>query len=101
MSTMWIEASKLPQRYGHDLYANLRALDLSGCDRILVEEPPGTREWAAIRDRLGRAPSAKPRGPRRFSPGPLSCAPPRAVLQTKPLKVNASHEALSVHILIV
>jgi L-threonylcarbamoyladenylate synthase len=55
---MWIEASRLPRRYGHDLYANLRALDLSGCNRILVEEPPGTREWAAIRDRLGRARSA-------------------------------------------
>jgi L-threonylcarbamoyladenylate synthase len=58
MSTMWIEASILPQQYGHDLYANLRTLDLSGCDRILVEEPPDTREWAAIRDRLGRASSA-------------------------------------------
>jgi len=58
MSTVWIEASRLPQRYGHDLYANLRTLDLSGCNRILVEEPPDTREWAAIRDRLGRARSA-------------------------------------------
>ena len=57
MSTMWIEASREPQRYGHDLYANLRALDLSGCDRILVEKPPDSLEWAAIRDRLGRASS--------------------------------------------
>jgi L-threonylcarbamoyladenylate synthase len=57
-STMWIEASRLPQRYGHDLYASLRALDSSGCTRILVEEPPDTREWAAILDRLGRARSA-------------------------------------------
>jgi L-threonylcarbamoyladenylate synthase len=55
MSTMWIEASTQPQRYGHDLYANLRALDSSGCDQILVEEPPATAEWAAIRDRLTRA----------------------------------------------
>jgi L-threonylcarbamoyladenylate synthase len=55
---MWIEASRLPQRYGHDLYASLRALDSSGCTRILVEEPPDTHEWAAIRDRLGRARSA-------------------------------------------
>ncbi len=58
MSAMWIEASRQPQQYGHDLYANLRALDLSGCDRILVEEPPDTLEWAAIRDRLARACSA-------------------------------------------
>ena len=57
-STMWIEASRLPQRYGHDLYASLRALDSSGCTRILVEGPPDTREWAAILDRLGRARSA-------------------------------------------
>jgi L-threonylcarbamoyladenylate synthase len=55
MSAMWIEAPREPWRYGHDLYANLRALDSSGCDRILVEEPPDTLEWAAIRDRLTRA----------------------------------------------
>jgi L-threonylcarbamoyladenylate synthase len=55
MSTMWIEASRQAQRYGHDLYANLRALDSTGCDQILVEEPPATAEWAAIRDRLARA----------------------------------------------
>jgi L-threonylcarbamoyladenylate synthase len=52
---MWIEASTQPQQYGHDLYANLRALDLSGCEQILVEEPPATAEWAAILDRLIRA----------------------------------------------
>jgi len=55
MSAMWIEGPREPWRYGHDLYANLRALDSSGCDRILVEEPPDTLEWAAIRDRLTRA----------------------------------------------
>jgi L-threonylcarbamoyladenylate synthase len=57
-STVWIEASTHAERYARDLYANLRALDLSGCDEILVEEPPATAEWAAIRDRLGRAHSA-------------------------------------------
>jgi len=55
LSTMWIEASTQPQQYGHDLYANLRALDVSGCEQILVEEPPATAEWAAILDRLIRA----------------------------------------------
>jgi len=55
LSTMWIEASRQPNQYGHDLYAHLRALDSSGCDQILVEEPPATAEWAAIRDRLSRA----------------------------------------------
>ena len=58
ISAMWIEAFTDPQRYGHDLYANLRALDSSGCEQILVEEPPTTAEWAAIRDRLARARSA-------------------------------------------
>ena len=54
-STMWIDAPKNPQGYAHDLYANLRALDASGCDEILVEAPPATAEWAAVRDRLARA----------------------------------------------
>lgn len=54
-SAVWIEAPADPQRYGHDLYANLRTLDSSGCDQIFVEEPPAAAEWAAIRDRLTRA----------------------------------------------
>ncbi len=52
---MWISASADPQRYARDLYSNLRALDASGCDEILVEEPPASAEWAAVRDRLVRA----------------------------------------------
>ena len=54
-SALWIEASRNPQRYAHDLYANLRALDSSGCKEILVEDPPATVAWAAVRDRLSRA----------------------------------------------
>ena len=54
-SPIWIEASPDPQRYARDLYANLRALDSSGCEEILVEEPPTSAAWAAIRDRLSRA----------------------------------------------
>ena len=54
-SLVWIEASSDPLRYGHDLYANLRALDASGCDEILVEAPPDAAEWSAVRDRLMRA----------------------------------------------
>jgi len=55
---MWISASTDPQRYARDLYSNLRALDASGCDEILVEEPPASAEWVAVRDRLARARSA-------------------------------------------
>jgi L-threonylcarbamoyladenylate synthase len=54
-SVVWIVASSDPQRYGHDLYANLRTLDSSVCGEILVEEPPASGRWTAIRDRLMRA----------------------------------------------
>ncbi len=55
---IWIRASTDPQHYARDLYSNLRTLDASGCDEILVEEPPTSTEWAAVRDRLLRARSA-------------------------------------------
>lgn len=42
-------------QYAHELYANLRALDATGADLILVEQPPQTPAWAAINDRLERA----------------------------------------------
>lgn len=54
-SVIWIHAPSAPQPFGHDLYANLRTLDASGCDEILVEEPPASADWSAIRDRLSRA----------------------------------------------
>jgi L-threonylcarbamoyladenylate synthase len=41
--------------YAHDLYANLRLLDTSGADLILVEAPPADAAWEAVRDRLARA----------------------------------------------
>lgn len=51
----WIKVSGEAARYAHDLYANLRALDACGADRIVVEEIPTTSDWDAVRDRLGRA----------------------------------------------
>lgn len=54
-SMMWIHAPREPLGYAHDLYANLRALDASGCEEILVEAPPSTADWAAVIDRLARA----------------------------------------------
>lgn len=51
----WIAAPEAPTAYAHDLYANLRQLDAAGCNVMLVEEPPLVMEWAAVRDRLGRA----------------------------------------------
>jgi L-threonylcarbamoyladenylate synthase len=53
--TQWIAAPSDPERYGHDLYANLRKLDASGAKRIVVEAPPLTAPWEAVNDRLTRA----------------------------------------------
>ena len=53
--TQWIVAPSDPERYGHDLYANLRKLDASGAKRIVVEAPPLTPQWEAVNDRLTRA----------------------------------------------
>lgn len=52
---VWIAAPPDAVGYAHDLYANLRTLDHTGSDTILVERPPEDMEWIAIRDRLNRA----------------------------------------------
>jgi len=44
-----------PREYAADLYAALHRLDDAGAATILVQQPPETEEWLAIRDRLGRA----------------------------------------------
>jgi L-threonylcarbamoyladenylate synthase len=44
--------------YGRSLYANLRDLDATGADMILVEAPPDMPAWAGVNDRLRRAASA-------------------------------------------
>jgi L-threonylcarbamoyladenylate synthase len=51
----WINAGTRVEAYGHDLYANLRALDKAGAARILVQEVPADERWDAVRDRLTRA----------------------------------------------
>ena len=56
----WMTASADVQRYAHDLYANLRALDKAGCSAILVEQPPLSAEWAAVHDRLSRTAAGSP-----------------------------------------
>ncbi len=38
-----------------DLFAVLRGFDAQGADQIWIEQPPGTPEWAGVRDRLQRA----------------------------------------------
>jgi L-threonylcarbamoyladenylate synthase len=41
--------------YATALYAALHTLDVSGLDRIVVQEPPMREEWLAVHDRLRRA----------------------------------------------
>ncbi|HEU0076729.1 MAG TPA: Sua5 family C-terminal domain-containing protein, partial [Longimicrobiaceae bacterium] len=43
------------REYAARLYATLHRLDDEGFERILVEQPPDTPEWAGVRDRLRRA----------------------------------------------
>jgi L-threonylcarbamoyladenylate synthase len=45
------------REYAARLYAVLHELDARGFDRILIESPPDTDEWLAVRDRLSRAAS--------------------------------------------
>jgi L-threonylcarbamoyladenylate synthase len=51
----WIRMPREPGAYARRLYAALRELDTARCETILVEAPPETGEWDAIRDRLLRA----------------------------------------------
>jgi L-threonylcarbamoyladenylate synthase len=51
----WIRMPRDPAGYARRLYAALRELDSAGCETILIESPPETSEWEAVRDRLQRA----------------------------------------------
>lgn len=51
----WIRMPRDPAGYARRLYAALRELDGANCATILVEAPPETEEWNAVRDRLSRA----------------------------------------------
>jgi L-threonylcarbamoyladenylate synthase len=51
----WLRMPREPQAYAQRLYAALRELDTAGCERILIEAPPESPEWSAVRDRLRRA----------------------------------------------
>ncbi len=51
----WLRMPREPGAYARRLYAALRELDSAGREAILVEAPPDTPEWAAVRDRLRRA----------------------------------------------
>ncbi len=44
-----------PDAFAAQFYATLHALDQRGLDRIVVDAPPDTEPWRAVRDRLARA----------------------------------------------
>lgn len=52
---LWRFAPAAAADYARALYAELRVLDASAADLILIEAPPSTSEWQAINDRLRRA----------------------------------------------
>ena len=51
----WLRMPRDPATYAQKLYAALRELDSAGCSRILIEAPPESSDWTAVRDRLMRA----------------------------------------------
>lgn len=51
----WLQLPGEAAAYGHDIYARLREVDVLGCAILLVEQPPVSPEWEAVRDRLRRA----------------------------------------------
>jgi L-threonylcarbamoyladenylate synthase len=51
----WNAAPTDASSYAHDLYANLRALDVPGITAVLIEAVPEDDAWLAVRDRLTRA----------------------------------------------
>ncbi len=51
----WRALSADPVVFAQQLYARLRELDELRLDVILLEVPPDTRRWVAVRDRLRRA----------------------------------------------
>jgi len=53
----WIVASENHHMYAQKLYAYLHDFDATKSDCLLIENPPNTAAWAAIRDRLQRAAS--------------------------------------------
>lgn len=54
-ATQVIVVPAVAASYARSLYSNLRALDATGADVILVETPPDIPAWAGVLDRLRRA----------------------------------------------
>jgi L-threonylcarbamoyladenylate synthase len=68
-ATLWMTAPLDAAEYARLLYAGLRQIDDSGCAVILVETPPDTPDWSAVRDRLMRASAGSGAAPALLAPG--------------------------------
>jgi L-threonylcarbamoyladenylate synthase len=55
-----LDLGRAPEDYARRLYAALYRLDHAGLDGILVQMPPDTEDWQAVRDRIGRATHPSP-----------------------------------------
>ena len=55
LRTVCLNVTGVPAEYAEALYAILHELDRERYDFLVVEMPPDTPEWAAVRDRLTRA----------------------------------------------
>ncbi len=55
LNMLVVEMPLDPTAYSAQIYATLHELDDAGVDRILVDWPPETDDWLAVRDRLRRA----------------------------------------------
>jgi L-threonylcarbamoyladenylate synthase len=51
----WLRMPRDAKAYAQRLYAALRELDTAECQEILIEAPPESPDWSAVRDRLKRA----------------------------------------------
>ena len=51
----YVPMPRQPDEYARVLYSTLRRLDSAGFDHLLLEIPPDTMPWLAVRDRLRRA----------------------------------------------
>ncbi|MEY2776132.1 MAG: Threonylcarbamoyl-AMP synthase [Pseudomonadota bacterium] len=60
-----------PDAVAHQLYARLHEWDSQGFDQLVIEEPPASVEWEAIRDRLVRAASGDGASRTPGTPAPL------------------------------
>jgi L-threonylcarbamoyladenylate synthase len=49
------ELPNTPEAAAHELFAKLRALDMSGITEIWITQPPEGEAWDGVRDRLNRA----------------------------------------------